>query len=61
MHMLLLCMQRQDLPPGDPGNAAPGFAKVLVRRKNLRQENRADPICREGSRKAVLFKSKPQA
>lgn len=61
MHVLALGTQRQDSPPGHPGNAAPGVTKVLVGRKSCRQEKTtADPICREGIREAALFKNRLQ-
>lgn len=60
IHVLVFCMQRQDLPPGDPGNAAPGFAKVLVWRKTCRQKTSDNPIHSEGNKEAALFKNGPQ-
>lgn len=60
VHVLVLCMVRDDFPPGDPGNAVSGFAKVLLGRETHRQKTRADSICREGRREGALFKNKTQ-
>lgn len=39
MHVLVLWTLREDFPPGDPGNAASGFAKVLLGRETHRQKH----------------------
>lgn len=61
MQVLVLCTVRDDFPPGDPGNATSGFAKVLLERETHRRKTNAGSIRRKGRREAVLFKNETQA